>query len=224
MLKFLRGLILTILFFLVFAVFLISLSLKFQLLDANYWINNFDTYNVYPGIAKVLQKGLEKGDTANQQFDTLALKELFDQNAVNILGYINGQKETLTLTIQGKNISIQNLGRMQGIKGIGQYAILIFAVSSIFVLLLGFLLAKFAPVGLIITPIIVFLFIGYLIYVYANSYQIFIHGHEPSQLLIAYVAPALFNDIFKVWISFSALSLGLGIFLISRYNKSHVKR
>lgn len=218
MIIFLRNLSLSILFSILFIIFLASLSLKFQLLNSSYWINSFEKNNVYPGLSKVLEKGLESEGPGIKINDKI-LKNVFEKNIVNALDFINGKTEDLIFMLPQGNFNFKNQQWIQNIKGIGQYVNMAFLLTLILVLVASYFVAKFSPAGFVIASILISLIIGYLSLTFKTTQPELLVSSEPSQLLIAYTAPAIFSDVFKLWIYICFFVLGLGIFLIVRYNR-----
>lgn len=98
--KIIAKIVLNILFVVIVILFSISLTLKFQILDANFWKNTFNDNGTYSQLSVVIKNNLEsqvvtgggsKGDAAalTDLVTPANVKDVIENNIDNLLGFIN---------------------------------------------------------------------------------------------------------------------------------------
>lgn len=104
---------LTILFIPLSLVLLILVSIRFQFLDPNFWINTFNKYDVYQNLETVIPRIIEwqtvheGGSNAELAEARVAVKVLtdenlkitFEENIKNTLNFVNGKENTWNVFI-----------------------------------------------------------------------------------------------------------------------------
>ena len=107
--------ILIIIFIPIFLVWLLALTVKFEVLDPQFWQNTFGKHDVYSQLAVSLKNDAvnqitKQGGNKNEAkvltdlITPLNLKSFVDQNLANLLNYANGKKSQLFVYIPYKLI------------------------------------------------------------------------------------------------------------------------
>jgi len=114
--KTLVKIVLNILFIVAVLLFSISLTLNFQILDANFWKNTFNDNGIYSQLSTAIKNNLDsqvvagggsKSDAAplTSLVTPDALKDFIDNNIDNLLGFINGKNKEIVVYIPVQKIT-----------------------------------------------------------------------------------------------------------------------
>jgi hypothetical protein len=118
--KIIIKIILTILFIFFSLTFAISLTLKFQILDSNFWKKTFDDNGTYSQLSTVIKNNLNnqvaagggiKSDTAplTSLVTPENVKDVVENNIDNLLGFINGSKKDIFVYLPIDKIPVEFL-------------------------------------------------------------------------------------------------------------------
>jgi len=118
--KIIAKIVLNILFVVAVVLFSISLTLKFQILDTNFWKKTFNDDGIYSQLSTAIKNNLDNqvvagGGSKNDAAPLTSLvtpdnlKDFIDNNIDNLLGFINGKNKEIVIYIPVKRIPISLL-------------------------------------------------------------------------------------------------------------------
>lgn len=211
--KILLQVVLGIIFVPFFVLFLLSTTLKFQLLNYSFIVDSFDRNHVYDkveGFSKAVRTE-SKGETDINLTPKLA-KEIVETNLKEILSYANGKSADILLSIPGEEKTpLSKLAphfpkqQLVYIHRLGTYSLIAWIVSLILILVIAFFLNR---IYLIIFSL-VFIILGILArFFLIQMARDLVKGNEPSQHLLAMLASSILPEIVNTWI-FIAAVLGI---------------
>lgn len=111
---------LTILFVLFSLILALSITFRFQLLNPNFWKNNFNTNGTYLSLSTIIKNNLEEqvsiGGGIKSDAGVLTnlvtpanLKNVITNNIDNLLGYVNGDRKEILVYIPVDKIPLEIL-------------------------------------------------------------------------------------------------------------------
>jgi hypothetical protein len=228
------------LFLLFFFVFLFLSTVRFGLMNSSFLFFSLESNQVYNVLPARMAKALlndnhlsqEEKNTYSQIVASVSatqMKEMIEPNVVQILRFLNGESQDITVRISAKQLSLpgkdltgslQTLSKerreiAQQLQGVGETMLVV--ILGIFLLLL--LLLFFAGRGVLLTAgiltILLALAARIALWVVATNTPLL----EPPQLLLVLMANSVLADIVLTWFIFGGLCI---VFYIILGNKRFV--
>lgn len=227
-------------FLLLFFVFLIIGTLRFEILNQGFVLGSLQRNGVYALLPEKLAKALpndpnlpreEKGDYAKivSAISPQKLQKVIEQNLGSVFNFLNGSSQDINISLSGSDLGISGAGnikwsltknmpkgsldRIQIFSGLGSKLLLALIVITV----LMFLLLLVADRGVLLVAGVLTLLLGGVGKIYLSIITANTPMKEPAQVLLVLASSSIFADIALSWLIFGVVLI-LVWFLLKKKN------
>lgn len=233
--------------FTLFLILIFLISLRFQIFNKSFLLNNLEKHNFYQQLPTILSSSIENNTSYSSQekkdfkefvnnISPEVIKPLVVNNLVQIMDYFDGKSKDITISFALQGVGFQNASGIKwslsqnknfqlnfkflnGVNNILTILIVVFSLILIMLLVFSAKIVLFSSgIGIFLTSLISKIFLS----IVGND---LIKAPTFLQKILGTLSLSLFSDIITIW-----LVVGIVIFLLwlfleikSRYEKNLAK-